>query len=86
MIVISTLSDKLVGRIAQLLEKDWFLECGGISFSFYIIHQLGIRIIDIVVHMIGEEIFWTLPLPIYFLIIHFMKFLVNIIVKILMKR
>ena len=65
------------GGISLLLNQKWMVYLGNISFSIYMIHTLGISVLNIVLNKIGWELDWQLRLPLFLGIILIGGVLVN---------
>ena len=50
---------------------------GNISFSIYMIHQLGINVLNALLNKLGYELDWQLRLPLFLVIILIGGVLVN---------
>ena len=54
---------------SRLLENKTLVYLGNISFSFYMVHQLGIRILDVLFEKTGIETSWYINLVLFAAII-----------------
>lgn len=65
------------GVISRLLNQKWIVYLGNISFSVYMIHQLGINVLNALLNKLGYELDWQLRLPLFLIIILIGGVLVN---------
>lgn len=75
-ILLFALFNKLGGVISMLLNKPIFLLLGEFSFSFYMIHQMGIGILKGCMIRLHVDIPWSISLPLCFVIIVAVSYLV----------
>ena len=64
------------GVISMLLNKPIFLLLGKFSFSFYMIHQMGIRILKGCMKVLHIDMPWAISLLLCFVIIVAVSYLV----------
>jgi len=65
------------GIISHILSKKWMVYLGNISFSIYMIHQLGINVLNAILNKLGWELSWQFRLPLCLVIILIVGVLVN---------
>lgn len=70
------LFNKLGGVISILLSQRWVVFVGKFSFTFYMIHQMGIGVLHSIFNKLGLSMLWEIELFICFIFILFVSYLV----------
>lgn len=76
LIVLFALFGKSGGVLSQLLNMKYLVFLGGFSFSFYMIHQLAIIILQAIFHKLNLEVMWQLEMLVVFILVLFASYLV----------
>lgn len=69
LILVFAVLDKQGGIFSLFLSKKVLLRLGEISFSFYMIHQLGIRILSVCINRLHIDIIWEIKVFAIFVIV-----------------
>lgn len=75
-IVLFALFNKSGGVISKLLDTKIIVFVGGFSFTFYMIHQLAITILQAIFHKLNLEVMWQLKMLVVFILVLFASYLV----------
>lgn len=76
LILVFAILDKQGGIFSLLLSKNILLRLGEISFSFYMIHQLGIWVVSACFNKLQVDIGWEIKVLVIFIIVLIGSFLV----------
>lgn len=75
-ILLFALFDKSGGVISSFLKNHRMLALGEISFSMYMVHQMGINVVRVLIGKLGLTMMWQVELILSFLIIVFISYIV----------
>lgn len=75
-ILVLTVFNKMGGGISLILNNKWLVMFGNVSFSFYMIHQLGISLVLGAMNRLGISVPVSVSLPATLLLIIFVSFFV----------
>lgn len=75
-IILLALFNKSGGVISKLLETKMLVFIGGFSFTFYMIHQMGINVLHSIFSKLGLNMIWELDFSVCFVFILCVSYLV----------